>query len=539
MNASRLIPLALLVALGCSPTVRFRDAPPVLAVDDTSSIAEPSEREFLPVSYFSDLLAFERLDRTLRLRTLTPAQDTNALDEVPDSSWFQNRIGVREVTPAEAARGSDGGGPPKLPLVVVRGKTGGGNPGFIVKDASGRSFLIKFDPKHDHEVQTSAGVVTNRFFWTIGYNVPADHVFTFRRSDLTIKPGATHADAIGRKIPFTDEDLEGVLATAPEVPAPEGGRPGEGPARTFRALGSLLLEGKPKGGWAAQGTRPDDPNDRIAHEHRRVLRGLRVFAAWLDHTDMKEDNSLDMYVHENGRHFLRHYLVDFGESLGGHAAEKGRLEDGYENVWDWGDQPKALVTLGLWRRPWEGRGLSPFRSLGPITTDLFDPTAWREAYPYWPFLEMDASDASWGARIVARFSRAHVEAIVDAAQLTDPAARRYLVEALMIRRERILQAFLEPLTPLGEFTVEGRLLCASDLAARAGISREGIVDRLDEDGKVDESRVVGPDARVCVHLPGGDYVTTRLRLRRGHETRRPLQVHVRGDHVVGLVRLER
>ena len=65
------------------------------------------------------------------------------------------------------------------------------------------------------------------------------------------------------------------------------------------------------------GLRSDDPNDLIPHEHRRELRGLRVIASWINHWDLKEMNTLDMYVEEGGRKFLRHYLIDFGSSLGG------------------------------------------------------------------------------------------------------------------------------------------------------------------------------------------------------------------------------
>jgi len=80
---------------------------------------------------------------------------------------------------------------------------------------------------------------------------------------------------------------------------------------------------------------------------------LRVFAAWVNHTDMKEDNTLDMYVTEGKRRFLRHHFLDFGEALGGHGAEKGRPEDGWEHLWDWEKQGKATFAFGLWKRPWE------------------------------------------------------------------------------------------------------------------------------------------------------------------------------------------
>ena len=55
------------------------------------------------------------------------------------------------------------------------------------------------------------------------------------------------------------------------------------------------------GSFRYYGTRPDDPNDIVPHEHRRDLRGLRVFSAWVNHTDAKAINSMDMLVKENGR----------------------------------------------------------------------------------------------------------------------------------------------------------------------------------------------------------------------------------------------
>jgi hypothetical protein len=59
------------------------------------------------------------------------------------------------------------------------------------------------------------------------------------------------------------------------------------PDGTYRALASKLLPGKPVGPFQYFGTRPDDPNDIFPHENRRELRGLRVFAAWLNHDDSR------------------------------------------------------------------------------------------------------------------------------------------------------------------------------------------------------------------------------------------------------------
>jgi hypothetical protein len=238
--------------------------------------------------------------------------------------------------------------------------------------ATKRHFIVKFDTQQNPELQTSAGVIVNRIFWTAGYNVPSDTVFTFRKEQLQIEPGATYSTREKHKRPFDTEEMDEVLHTAAKQK--DG---------SYRALASQLLQGVPKGGFSPDSTRGDDANDRVRHEHRRELRGLRVLSAWVSHTDMKEDNTLDMYVEEGGRKYLKHYLLDFGEALDGHGAEKGRKEDGWENFVDWEMQSKAMLAFGLWKRPWEDIKPTPWPSVGSFTAYPFDPQAWREAYPFW------------------------------------------------------------------------------------------------------------------------------------------------------------
>src|SRR5215510_678372 len=85
---------------------------------------------------------------------------------------------------------------------------------------------------------------------------------------------------------------------------------------SFRGVASRTIEGEIIGPFRYEGTRGDDPNDIVAHENRRDLRGLYVFAAWLNNTDSRAGNTLDSIVEENGVRFIRHHLIDFGSSLG-------------------------------------------------------------------------------------------------------------------------------------------------------------------------------------------------------------------------------
>src|SRR5690606_36448903 len=265
-------------------------------------------------------------------------------------------------------------GPARLPLTIVEGQSGGRNLGFRVEDATGRRFIVKFDIVSNPDLESAVDVIVSRIFWTIGYNVPQDTLVRFRREDLRLAPDAEIAPRTGGPRRMTEHDLGVMLAVAPQKP--DG---------TWRASASQMLDGVPLGGVKPEGVRLDDPNDTVRHENRRVLRGLRVFAAWLSHTDMKEDNFVDLYVEEDGRRFVRHHLVDFGEALGAHQAETGRMEDGFEYVVDWEKNGLSALTLGLRVRPWERQRQTPWPQIGAFSAEPFEPERWREAYPFFPF----------------------------------------------------------------------------------------------------------------------------------------------------------
>ncbi len=515
-------------ATGCGSAVRFADRPPVWKIDDRKSIPEPEEIDFLKLSYFPDVFVLRRSERALAFKDDEPAHNTNALDEVPDSSWFENRIGIRDVSPEELTRGPIDMPPPKPPYKVLRGKTGGGNAGFVIEDAAKRKFLFKFDRPENPEMQTGTNTAAGRLVWAFGFRVPRDYIIDLRREEIIVPADATAKNELGEKVKYEPRMLDAALATAP--PPKQS---------VYRATASELIDGKPKGGWPNEGVRDDDPNDVVAHQHRRELRGLRVLAAWINHTDMKDDNTFDSYVEKDGRKYLEHYLIDFGEAFGGHGAEKFRAEDGYENYVDWAESGKALLSLGLWKRPWEYLELTPYKSVGFFQGAHFDPEGWKEAYPYWPFMAMDRADAFWGAKIVMRFRHEHIVAAVAEGKFSEPGASEFLVKALEERRDAIGRVWLEGLSALDGFELVGGKLCATDLGVLYGIARAGVVERLD-DGDVIESSTVGRDARACVAVPSSEsYQVVTLRVRRGDDKKPEMQVHlVNGSRprILGLVR---
>ncbi len=515
-RAAVAVVVALATWAGCSQPSRqgyFRDQPVAWRVDDTRSIDEPKAREFFGRTYIANALLFRRATRWVDPPGRKPALNTNALDDVPDSTWFTNRLGMRRLTPEEVAIGNDGRGPPQPPLRVV-GHRKGEDPSFIVRDARGVQYLIKIDVPEHPEQQTGAAVIVNRLLWAAGYHVPPARILYLRPEELT------RGDLAAR-----------VLDKA--VRRPDGAR---------RVLAIEILAGVPKGGFAPEGTRADDPNDRVPHQHRRELRGLRVFASWLGHTNMREDNTLDLYVHEGGRRFLRHYLIDFGEALGGHRAETGRMEVGWEYAFDWKGQGKALISFGLLERPWEEQKPTRWKAVGVFSAEHFNPSRWREYYPYWPFFHMGAPDAYWAAKILMRFDRPLIAAAVEQAHLSEPGAAEYLIETLLERRDIAGRTYLRGLTPLDEWHFEGRSLCAIDLAVHHGFAHEDRLELIDDRGRVQQKHGIGPSGRVCFPLRGdGDYVLQRLRVRRAGKALPAMQVHYKAGprpRILGVVRVE-
>lgn len=505
---------------GCAPA-RFREQAIVWHVDDTRDIPEPEESHYVRALHFGNVFVFNPIERTLSLPDEEEAHDINALDELPSSTWFENRIGMFELTPADVARGA-GGKPPVLPFVLTKGKGEGRQPGFIAEDQTGRTFLVKFDPIGQEEMQTSAAAIVSRLFWALGYHVPTEHVAEIGR-DIAIAPDATYPTLDGDDV-VTRPWVDGLF----ELAAGRNGR--------YRVLASEFLDGVPKGGFSDRGRRLDDPNDRVSHEHRRSLRALRVFCAWLSHTDFNPQNTLDMYVEEDGRSFLRHYLVDFGQSLGVHNLNSDW--SGHAYMFDAAYQFGSLFSFGLWVRPWENKGESTLLGVGRYFVD-FEPDAWRGEKPYGAFDHMTAADAFWAAKHVLRFDESQVRAAVRMGKLTDPRSEDYLVRTIMARAAIIGRTYVATRTALDRFRMEGDHLCATDLSVHHRLAKPAVVERTRDDGQV-ESRRVAEDGLVCFPGPQTHHAVYRMRTVTAEgERHEPVEVHLAGrprPRVVGVRR---
>src|SRR5688572_28720895 len=89
------------------------------------------------------------------------ALNVNTVAEVPDSSWFTNRIGRRDIPIPEIVRGPDRG-PTRISLdgwIVAAGKGSGVQPGFRMTDPSGQLYQIEVDPPEHPEMASGAEII--------------------------------------------------------------------------------------------------------------------------------------------------------------------------------------------------------------------------------------------------------------------------------------------------------------------------------------------------------------------------------------------
>src|SRR5206468_931655 len=158
----------------------------------------------------------------------------------------------------------------------------------------------------------------------------------------------------------------------------------------YRAIASRWIEGKPLGASPGSGVRKDDPNDRISHDRRRDLRGMAVVYAWLDMADVWPGNLLDVWTADNGKHYVKHYVLDFDGGFGMLGTVTRDLCMGHEYEFDWGATTKQTVTLGMEQRTWETRPKVNVPGVGiTFTAEDLHPDHWRPALPYTPFMEAD------------------------------------------------------------------------------------------------------------------------------------------------------
>jgi hypothetical protein len=390
------------------------------------------------------------------------AGNVNTIDEVPDSSWFTNRILARPVSVEEAARGPlTGEGPAPGVWSVVRPKEVGFAPGFTMRDTKGEVWFVSFDAKGFPEAATGAILVANKIFWTLGYWQVENFLVSIQLDQLVVAESATVRPPSGKERPMRLGDIEDVLRRSH--------RSADG---SYRAVAARAVPGRPLGGFRYYGTRPDDPNDIVPHEHRRELRALKVFGAWTNLTDMKAGNTLDALVTTpDGRGIVRHYLQDVGSTFGTGANAPHDYDEGWEHLYEGDLVWKRLYTLGFFIQPWQTVPYDEHPAIGRFEGTAFDPAGWKPRVPTAAFLRARDDDSFWAARRVMAFSDEMIRALVKTGQYSDPEAEAILGNVLIQRRDAIGRTYLAAINPVVNLALsESGVLTFDNAAVSAGVA---------------------------------------------------------------------
>jgi len=432
---------------------------------DDPIVREPESQDASQATVYNILDIYEMTYNLFVTPTYTPtgarARNINTIDEVPDSSWFTNRLlGGRQLSVDALVRGPNVGDPPDPSTwTLIREKSGGAHPGFTARDAKGQVFFLEFDPTPFPEGATASVVIATKFFHALGYNQVETFLTTFDPRKVQIDPKATVKRPNGARTPFTQDDINQILEAVHQNP--DG---------TYRVVAGRLIPGKILGNFAFEGTRPDDPNDVVAHEHRRELRALRVFGAWTNLTDLKSANTLDALASVDGRMVVRHYLQDVGSTFG-LCNDLHEWDLSWEHFYQGRATLKRFFTLGFALSPWQTVRYNEYPSIGKFEGDVWDPRTWRPQTPTRAIAELRADDAFWAARRVAAFSDEMIRAAVHTGQFSDPAAEKELADVLIKRRDKIARIFLTAINPVVDPAIDGGgKLTFGNAAVDAGVS---------------------------------------------------------------------
>ena len=464
---------AALLFLSSSCAAPHRLPPPHRFVysDDTPvprprSRGSPLIEEIIEKTFILQLEQAFDLPRMARKLAGKPYEALNVddFDKVPNSTWFTNRNAERAMSLEAIRRGPNRGNGPDTdgPWTVVALKTVGVTPGMVIVDRRGDRYIIKFDPIDYPELPSGAEIVAARLFYAAGYNVPENFIVHLDPVRLSVGLEARRTEETAdKRDPLSSTQLDKAeLAAVVRRAIPRG-------QQRVRVLASRILPGTPIGPWAYEGTRSSDPNDLYPHEHRREVRGLYVVASWLNHADMKEENTLDMY--DPRREIVTHYLIDFGAALGSNSSGPSDPRRGQANSFDLKDSLFRLFSAGLYVHDYErAPKILDHPAVGYVDNALFEPDAWKPMYPVPAFENLTARDAFWGAHIVTSFSDAQIAAAVSAADFSSPQAEKVLSRFLRERRDRIGRFWFSRLNPLDHFRVDDSALRFVDLAAEHG-----------------------------------------------------------------------
>src|SRR5688572_22214589 len=189
-----------------------------------------------------------------------------------------------------------------------------------------------------------------------------------------------------------------------------------------------------------------------------TVTGVQTCALPIYHVDAKGINSLATLITENGRSFIRNYLLDFGSALGSAAVGPREGWEGYEALVEQpGEIGKRVLSFGFKVPVWRTQDYFESPAIGRLPRDhsKWDPEAWWPHITNAAFRHMRPDDTFWAATKLAAISDDMIRAAVAEGKFGDPASEEFLTKAISDRRLRILQTFLTKVNPIVDPTLDG------------------------------------------------------------------------------------
>ena len=314
------------------------------------------------------------------------ALNVNTVDEVPDSSWFTNRIGRATMPIAEVVRGPDRLDRRSRSTAGSSsgGKCTGVQPGFRMTDPAGQLYQIEVDPPSNPELATGAEIIGTAFYHAFGYHTVEVYLAELDPAtpgDLASRR-RSRDPLNGRRRALTRRDVDDVLRRGARLPNGTLPRAGQ-PLRRRQAARQLPLlrhaarrsqrhraaRASPRAARRARLRRLAEPRRLARHQQPRHARDRRT-----------------------ARRYVKHYMFDFGSILGSGTVYAQRHRAGNEYIFEWRPGWLTLATLGLYMRPWmhiDYPRRAASRSAGS-RRDAFDPLKWKPEYPNPAFDNMRA-----------------------------------------------------------------------------------------------------------------------------------------------------
>ncbi|MFB6279307.1 MAG: hypothetical protein ABEK75_07355 [Salinibacter sp.] len=426
-----------------------------------------------------------------------PAKNVNTVGGVPNSSWYTNRHYRSPMSTAALRRGPNQEPGPSLqaPWRVIGLVERAELPRGVIRDATGRRFRILFDAPAHPEMATGAAMISSRLLHALGYNVPQHWLRRVRAEQLSPQPDSG----------VTQATVDSLL-----------NRAAQRPDSSYRVLVTRIRNVERRiGPFQFQGTRSDDANDIFPHQDRRELRGLRIVAAWIQHSKLRPRHTLDVGVQVEGRRFVRHYLTNLHLTLGSAGVVPKPPWSGHEYVLELDRVFERMGTLGLSGGEWAEDKFTNDPAIGHFGAAGFDPRAWRPEWPNPAFQHAGPADAFWAAKKVRHFSRADLKAIVATAEYTSSEVAAHILRTLLARRDAIGRAYLGWGGGLDRFEARSGRLTFTDLRAAYGLApdtlRRTVTWRTYSNPTGDVSPVLTrtPSRRESVPIP--DYSAPYLR----------------------------